>query len=223
MHTDADFLKQLGADPSDDTTRLVYADWLDEQGDSESAAKAQFLRLTAELARTKGRRNRKKRKKRMQQLAAGLDTDWLAVVSRLAVELCAAKRKEAERGWELVVEFRYLCDRRWEDLRPTDDNAVRSCDSCGENVHYCDTITQAREHAWAGHCIAVDLGVIRRKNDLEPQHLYLGMPSLEMLREQEERMQPDEVSAERERRKREKEGRVVLLCDFEIAIGCGPV
>jgi uncharacterized protein (TIGR02996 family) len=41
------FLETLKANPSDDTARLVYADWLDEHGES---AKAEYLRLVAALA-----------------------------------------------------------------------------------------------------------------------------------------------------------------------------
>ena len=40
------FLLQLDQDPEDDTTLLVYADWLDEQGDADRAA---FLRLQAQV------------------------------------------------------------------------------------------------------------------------------------------------------------------------------
>jgi hypothetical protein len=47
--------------------------------------------------------------------------------------------------------------------------------------------------------------VIRRKQDLEPARAYLGRPSPAMLQEERERMQPDPVSAERERRKPEKQ------------------
>src|SRR5689334_21802891 len=40
MLNDDVFLAKLLEGPADDTTRLVYADWLDEQGDSISTAKA---------------------------------------------------------------------------------------------------------------------------------------------------------------------------------------
>ena len=36
------------ADPDDDTVRLAYADWLDENGQSE---RAEFIRVQIELAR----------------------------------------------------------------------------------------------------------------------------------------------------------------------------
>jgi hypothetical protein len=103
-----------------------------------------------------------------------------------------------------LVKFEFLCDRRWEDLRPSGDRALRRCDACRQDVHYCDTITEARRHAWEGHCIAVDLGVIRRDGDLWPPQMWLGWPSAETLRQEEERMRPDPVSAEREKRKRDK-------------------
>lgn len=44
MNEEAGFLAALGADPDDRTTLLVYADWLDERGDSR---RAEFVRLLA--------------------------------------------------------------------------------------------------------------------------------------------------------------------------------
>jgi uncharacterized protein (TIGR02996 family) len=209
MLGDDNFLAQLQAEPAANDTRLVYADWLEERGDPASATKAEFLRLTVELAAGRGPRGwRKARRKRLQQLAAGLDTDWLAVVSRLAVENCQGKRARAESRRTYPLRFDYLCDRRWEDLRPTDDAAVRTCDGCRQIVHYCDTIMEARQHAHAGHCIAVDLGVIRCAGDLEPPRAFLGYLSPATLRREQERAQPDPVSAERERRKRDKSAKV---------------
>ncbi len=47
MTADA-FFDALRADPDDDTTRLVYADWLDEQGEADRAG---FIRLAVRLER----------------------------------------------------------------------------------------------------------------------------------------------------------------------------
>jgi uncharacterized protein (TIGR02996 family) len=44
----AGFLKDILANPDDDTPRLVFADWLDENGDPE---RAEFLRVQCRLAR----------------------------------------------------------------------------------------------------------------------------------------------------------------------------
>jgi uncharacterized protein (TIGR02996 family) len=43
MSDEAAFLEALKANPADDTTRLVYADWLDEHNEPQ---KAEYLRLT---------------------------------------------------------------------------------------------------------------------------------------------------------------------------------
>src|SRR5262245_33803483 len=49
--SDAAFLNTIRANPADDTTRPVYADWLDEQGGEANAARAEFIRVQVELAR----------------------------------------------------------------------------------------------------------------------------------------------------------------------------
>ncbi|HKA05641.1 MAG TPA: TIGR02996 domain-containing protein [Gemmataceae bacterium] len=47
--TDTAFLRSILASPDDDAPRLVYADWLDENGDSN---RAEFIRLQIRLARS---------------------------------------------------------------------------------------------------------------------------------------------------------------------------
>jgi uncharacterized protein (TIGR02996 family) len=204
MHDEEDFLRKLLENPADDTVRLVYADWLDERGDDESKTKAAFLRLTARLLEPK--RSEKwhaARRAEMQPLAAKLPTDWLAVVSRLKIESCGAKRAGNELWERYRRQFDFVCDKRWDELGVTGDNTVRLCDACQQNVHYCDTMTEAREQAERGHCVAVDLGIIRRKDDLSPPVMMLGMPSLKWLQQERARLEPDAVSREREERKRQ--------------------
>ena len=196
------FLRAMLDNPRDDVSCLVYADWLDEQGNAESIAKAEFLRLTVQLAagsETKGKR--RATRTRLRQLAAKLDTNWLAVVSRLRIENCT--QKQSPGSGVIPLHFEFLCDRRWEDMQATEDRTVRFCHTCQQNVHYCDTIMQAREHARQWHCVAIDLGIKRREGDLERPHMWLGRPSPETVRAEEDRMLPDPVSAERERRKQE--------------------
>lgn len=198
------FLRSLLDSPRDDASRLVYADWLEDQDDPPAARQADYLRLTVQLAVPALKKGlRKALRKRLQALAADLDTDWLAVVSRIPVENCATKRAAAT----ATVEFRFVCDRDWSDMVPTEDETVRHCAHCREDVHYCGTIKEARDHARQGHCIAVDLGVIRRDHDLEPpqQMLMLGRPAPSYFERAAERLELDAVSAARERRKQESQ------------------
>jgi len=75
------FLDTLKANPADDMARLVYADWLDEQGES---AKAEYLRLIAALATldpktlAAGQLN----VPRMVSLAPSLPLAWRELVGR---------------------------------------------------------------------------------------------------------------------------------------------
>jgi uncharacterized protein (TIGR02996 family) len=78
------FLDALKANPADDTTRLVYADWLDEQGE---AAKAEYLRLVAVLAQTCDDCTREQPEvARLLELAGTLPEEWrVPAGSRFAV------------------------------------------------------------------------------------------------------------------------------------------
>jgi uncharacterized protein (TIGR02996 family) len=46
----AGLLRAILDDPADDTPRLVYADWLEENGDAGGRLRAEFIRLQIELA-----------------------------------------------------------------------------------------------------------------------------------------------------------------------------
>lgn len=70
MADEKNFLETLKQNPDDDTTRLVYADWLEEQDAKEHA---EYLRLEAELHRMLPR---------LAALTQSLDPGWLAAVSR---------------------------------------------------------------------------------------------------------------------------------------------
>jgi uncharacterized protein (TIGR02996 family) len=201
------FLRSLLDSPRDDASRLVYADWLEEQDTPTALLQAEYLRLTVQLGTVTKRRPRKGRRKRLQVLAAKLDTDWLAVVSRIPIENCGRGQNTDDYFGRSPVYFRFVCQRNWVDLQVTGEDTVRHCDQCQEHVHYCGTIKEAREHAQQGHCIAVDLGVIRRDNDLEPPRgladAILGRPAPGWYEAETRRTELDPVSAERERRKQE--------------------
>jgi uncharacterized protein (TIGR02996 family) len=59
MDSDDPFLQTLLAEPDDETTRLVYADWLEERGDPQSVARSEFLRISHRLRQTKRRVSRR--------------------------------------------------------------------------------------------------------------------------------------------------------------------
>jgi uncharacterized protein (TIGR02996 family) len=91
-----------------------------------------------------------------------------------ATDRPTAPRTEAGR---LAMEL--VCPQRWDRLAPTGADGVRHCSACRRDVHYCTTIDQARAAAQRGGCVAVDLQVRRRQNDLEappPPPPMMGAP-----------------------------------------------
>ena len=157
MHTDEDFLRKLLDNPADDTTRLVYADWLDEQDDPTATAKAEFLRLECRMALApEASLNRIRWQRKLQTLAVNLAPDWLAHVSHPRLEACR-------------LQFVFQCPARWDKLTPTAAPRVRFCEGCRQTVHYCDTLDEARRHAQSGNCVAVSLALVRKGGDLSPQ------------------------------------------------------
>ena len=150
------FLHAIFRCPSDDGPRLIYADWLEERGDEESAAKAEFIRLEYSLSSLKpDGEEYVRRRARLREIAQSIGLSWCAGVSKSALENCR-------------LSFKFECPKKWEQLTLTGDPMERFCESCGKGVYYCASIKEAREHAQVGQCIAVDCRVDRRPGDLEP-------------------------------------------------------
>jgi uncharacterized protein (TIGR02996 family) len=151
MKTDDGFLKELLANPGDRTTRLVYADWLDEQGD----LRGEFLRLELRLTNLPAdHEERETIENRLRQLREGIDRDWLARLDQAPIEAC--------------VQFSFACPQRWEKLTPTGNDRVRFCDSCQKQVYHCNTVLEGQRHARRGNCVAIDSRLVRTEGDLTP-------------------------------------------------------
>lgn len=141
----------------DEASRLVYADWLESRGDT---TRAEFLRLQQVLvgpvpADDAGRALWKQRSQRLRTLADTIDPAWRIQVARPAVENCQAH-------------FDFACPMEWGELGTTADPNIRACRLCEEPVYYCTSIGEARQHAFAGRCVALDIMIERRPNDLVP-------------------------------------------------------
>jgi uncharacterized protein (TIGR02996 family) len=135
MHDEAGFLAAIRHTPADDVARLVFADWLDEQDEPICRTKSQFIRL--ELRMSDERKNRFAVLWNLRLIAARLDPLWLTVVSRSALNGCREQHQ-------------LDCPSRWDRLTPTDDPRVRRCESCCRSARYCDTLTEALNHAARG-------------------------------------------------------------------------
>ncbi len=74
MKTEAALLEKIVAAPEEESTRLVYADWLEERGDP----RAEYLRTELALARTGDAALRR----RLRAARAKIDRAWLAVLDQ---------------------------------------------------------------------------------------------------------------------------------------------
>jgi uncharacterized protein (TIGR02996 family) len=83
MTTEDALLAAVFADPADDAPRLIYADWLDEQGDCD---RAEFIRVQIELAhRGRGDPEGHYLRAREHALLAKHGRNWAAPLANLAL------------------------------------------------------------------------------------------------------------------------------------------
>lgn len=157
--SEQEFLAALDRSPTDDATRLVYGDWLEERGRS---VEAEVLVLEAQI-RAMGPDDPLlgPRGERLRKLAARCEPTWLRVVSRAPIERCPE------------VRFTLSCPKTWDMLKPTEDPTVRACDACKKNVYYAPTIEEARRRAQDGACVALHIGLERSPDDLDDDSVYL--------------------------------------------------
>jgi uncharacterized protein (TIGR02996 family) len=144
------FLAEIALNPADEALRLVFADWLEENGDWRS----EFVRLDCTLRALPADQPRPSElESRWLELRSRLSPSWLTILGRSEIENCENR-------------FLFKCPERWDNLAPTKVAKMRYCHACRESVYYCHTIEEAREHAKNGHCVAVNVGLPRGPGDL---------------------------------------------------------
>lgn len=147
------FLQAILEAPADPAPRLVYADWLEEQGDATSLAQAEYLRVECALDAPPAKDPaRRKFSARLRHLQAAVGDDWWRALDAARVEECAT--------------FAFRCPRWWDTLQSTAQESVRHCTECGQDVYYCRNAAEGQHHAAAGHCVAVDIRAVRLPDDL---------------------------------------------------------
>src|SRR5262245_3087964 len=107
MHEENGFLAVIRQTPSDDVTRLVYADWLDEQVDALCQVKGSFIRVELRMA-NEPEVDYSALAAHLKQLAVCIPPDWLTLVSRPKIEGC--------RMW-----LDHECPGVWSRLTPSPD------------------------------------------------------------------------------------------------------
>jgi uncharacterized protein (TIGR02996 family) len=142
------FLKALEADSDNDRLRLAYAEVLAARGDP----RGEYLRVECLLAgRLDDPARRQALEGRLEQLAAAVNRLWAMLVARRSRILnCGGAEGEGP-----LVRFAYRCPNQWGMLAPTEESGVRFCESCRQQVYFCETGGEVRQHALSGHCVAI--------------------------------------------------------------------
>ncbi len=133
-----------------EASRMVYMKWLEKRGE---VVRAEFLRVDAALSQMSPEDPRyATARHRLLELAPRIGLDWRSRVSRSLIEGCSTTTGRCPAYWRAL---------------PSDNDGVRSCNVCGDNVFYCVTIDLARSRVAAGQRVAVDMTVDRSYGDLD--------------------------------------------------------
>lgn len=98
------FLQEILAHPDDDAPRLIFADWLEEQGDADSVARAELIRVQCALAGGEvPPQQRSTLQRREYQILNEWDHEWVRPIRR------AVSTWEYHRGF--IAEVGVLADR----------------------------------------------------------------------------------------------------------------
>lgn len=169
METEKDFLREIELHPDDNTTRLIYADWLDEQGDP----RGEYLRIHCELASVSQSDERyKSLVEREKELQLQFDAKWLDAIGQPRIKNCEVAESE-------TIQFEYECPKAWSELTPTQNQNIRHCSACQQEVFHCHTVAQLGGHVRLGHCVAIGPELIHlpipQPTKPAPQHMLMGI------------------------------------------------
>jgi uncharacterized protein (TIGR02996 family) len=156
MREEEGFLQAIQANPDDDLSRLVYADWLDERGDP----RGEFLRLQLAIrALAPDHPHRVSGEHELSYLRAQAPADWL-----LAVEPEGAPAGKAPSPYATCKCFEaQYGDRRWSEVELHTDAQDTECD------------------AWKRLLDLIEEAAADGREDLEPR-LALGPDGLRQIR-----------------------------------------
>jgi hypothetical protein len=135
----------------DDAKRVAYAEVLD----SRDPVRAEWLRLEMKLqgAATQDIEEHK----RYHELSRRVGYDFFRVFRRNDILNCGGAAKDPRR-----IRFAFICEKQWETLLPTENEAERHCSACNSRVYHCSTVKEAEVRALAGHCIAVSHALVEK-------------------------------------------------------------
>jgi len=223
-----EYIKDLSKDPGNEKLLDEYMEWMQDElqryRDCESSrhllhSSDYFDKISFLEAQENGDDDK------MQIYAAKSNPNWLAIVCKVPIINCGRpnpeERKRLETWWKMSssshreetldewlenhnqFEMDFVCPKTWDEMKPTENRAVRFCEECKKNVYFCDNIIEARDLGNQGCCIGIDMGVIRKEGDLYGECAIFGNPSAATIAKNKAKALPDRISAKRIMKKAE--------------------
>lgn len=122
-----DFVQEIASRPDDDTPRLVYADWLEDQGDLQG----EFIRVQCELAQPSNEPDRTAElRHRQRELLAAHRAEWVRAVSG-SIRWCEFRRGLLE---EAIIEGSSFVPESGQALRRAPILELGTCLSSNEQI-----------------------------------------------------------------------------------------
>lgn len=150
----------------DESSRLVYADWLEGNG---HAAHAEFLRQQEKLVMMlPDEPGFSMRTDHLRDLAAQIDPAWRMCFARPPIERC------------LHAANSFACPQEWGALAWGEHHNERYCGSCKRSVFYCVTLMEGRVHTSRSNGVALDATIVRTENDLAGPYLVCPTCNLDI-------------------------------------------
>jgi hypothetical protein len=133
--------------------RRRYLEFLDEQRDDRSEVVRLYLQLVLEPDEDDAPLPPPSElRARLRARLAHVDGAWWrAVAEAPEIFSCGGAGRDATRH----VRFRFRCPNNWDTLEPTAHKDRRFCVTCGEHVHWADSLVRAEALARQGACISV--------------------------------------------------------------------
>lgn len=83
----------------------------------------------------------------------------------------------------VICRMKFVCPQQWSNLTKTEDYAIRHCQVCGRDVHYCGSSFELEKAIAAKRCVAIhtDSAKKRERSSImlgEPSGLYQATPKM---------------------------------------------
>lgn len=176
------FLNGMYEQPDNEFLPLVYADWLDDQGDERGT----IVRKRHESGKTF--RRRRGRDSRVNELLREIET-WLEQTPHHWHRTWHGDLLSIEERWAKVLNcgapfvaqeltparrFAHTCENSWRSMVECGSDETRHCTNCNQQVHYCSSKDVADGLVRAGYCIAVPVEVLEQADHEHGQRAIIS-------------------------------------------------